>query len=60
MKNTFLIIALLFLCIAATVKEKETPTLYLIGDSTVDHGSGGKGLWGWGKYLPKFFDTNKI
>ena len=60
MKNTFLIFTLLFLCVAATVKEKETPTLYLIGDSTVDHGSGGKGLWGWGKYLPQFFDTEKI
>lgn len=48
------------MCVAATVREKETPTLYLIGDSTVDNGSGGKGLWGWGKYLPQFFDTEKI
>ncbi|MFZ4456467.1 MAG: rhamnogalacturonan acetylesterase [Bacteroidales bacterium] len=60
MKHAFLIISLLFLCIAATVKEKETPTLYLIGDSTVDHGTGRNGLWGWGKYLPQFFDTEKI
>jgi rhamnogalacturonan acetylesterase len=36
------------------------PTLYLIGDSTVDDGSGSKGLWGWGKFLPQFFDTTKI
>lgn len=58
MKQTFLILTLLFFCIAATLKER--PTFYLIGDSTVDHGAGGKGLWGWGKYLPQFFDNEKI
>lgn len=36
------------------------PTIYLIGDSTVDDGSGNKGLWGWGKFLPQFFDNSKI
>ena len=39
---------------------KQKPVLYLIGDSTVDHGSGNNDLWGWGKYLPQFFDTNKV
>ncbi len=39
---------------------KEKPTLYLIGDSTVDNGSGNNGLWGWGKFLHQFFDTTKI
>lgn len=34
--------------------------LYLIGDSTVDQGSGNNGLWGWGKYLPNFFDTTQL
>ncbi|MFP5039914.1 rhamnogalacturonan acetylesterase [Parasediminibacterium sp. JCM 36343] len=41
-------------------KEKKKPTLWLIGDSTVDDGSGSNGLWGWGKFLPTFFDTNRI
>ena len=36
------------------------PVLYLIGDSTVEDGSGNKGLWGWGKFLPSFFDTSRI
>lgn len=57
MKNTIFILALLLLCVAATVKEERRPTLYLIGDSTVDQA---KTLWGWGRYLPQFFDTKKI
>jgi len=39
---------------------KEKPTLWLIGDSTVADGSGNNGLWGWGKFLHQFVDTNKI
>jgi lysophospholipase L1-like esterase len=39
---------------------KQKPTLYLIGDSTVANGSGNNGLWGWGKFLPMFFDSTKI
>ena len=39
---------------------KEKPTLWLIGDSTVAEGSGNNGLWGWGKFLHQFIDTNKI
>ena len=39
---------------------KEKPTLWLIGDSTVADGSGNNGLWGWGRYLHQFIDTNKI
>ncbi|MBV9868901.1 MAG: rhamnogalacturonan acetylesterase [Abitibacteriaceae bacterium] len=34
------------------------PTLFLIGDSTVNNG--GRGLQGWGKSLPVFFDLTKI
>lgn len=60
MKHTIFIIALLFLCLAATDKEERRPTLYLIGDSTVDDGAGRNGLWGWGKFLPQFFDLEKI
>jgi lysophospholipase L1-like esterase len=35
-----------------------TPTLFLIGDSTVKNGT--KGLQGWGTSLPTFFDTTRI
>lgn len=57
----------IFLCISIAItafafiqKEKKKPTIYLIGDSTVDDGSGNNGLWGWGKFFPSFFDTSKI
>ncbi len=46
--------------LAFTTFPKQKPTLFLIGDSTVDDGSGNNGLWGWGKFLPIFFDTSKI
>lgn len=38
------------------------PTLFLIGDSTVKNGKGkgDGGLWGWGNFLPAYFDTTKI
>jgi lysophospholipase L1-like esterase len=34
------------------------PTIFLIGDSTVNNST--KGLQGWGAPLPAFFDTNKV
>ncbi len=34
------------------------PTLFLIGDSTVNNSTAGQ--VGWGKPLPSFFDTNRI
>ncbi len=40
--------------------KKKRPTLYLIGDSTVADGSGKDSLWGWGKFLVNYLDTNKI
>lgn len=54
---TFLVI---FALSSFVLISKKKPTLYLIGDSTVEDGSGGKGLWGWGKFLPTFFDTTKL
>ncbi|TCD05624.1 rhamnogalacturonan acetylesterase [Pedobacter frigidisoli] len=44
------------------LKQKEKPTLFLIGDSTVKNGKGkGDGsLWGWGSFIANFFDTEKI
>jgi lysophospholipase L1-like esterase len=50
----------LFTLVSFSAIQKDKPTVYLIGDSTVDNGSGNNGLWGWGKYLPQFFDTSKI
>ena len=38
------------------------PTLFLIGDSTVRNGrgTGANNQWGWGDYLGKYFDPDKI
>ena len=38
--------------------QKEKPTIYLIGDSTVRNSN--KEQWGWGSLLPEFFDSTKI
>ena len=41
---------------------QDKPVLYIIGDSTVQNGSG-KGsdsLWGWGSFMNLFLDTKKI
>lgn len=43
-------------------KLENKPVLYIIGDSTVQNGSG-KGsdsLWGWGSFMNLFLDTKKI
>lgn len=39
-----------------------TPTLFLIGDSTVRNGrgDGAGGQWGWGDFLGTYFDLEKI
>lgn len=56
-----LLLGLVLLAVASlSFLPKEKPTVFLIGDSTVDNGSGNNGLWGWGKFLPQFFDTTKI
>jgi rhamnogalacturonan acetylesterase len=57
---TFLVAITLFCGIMAAVAPK--PTLYIIGDSTVNNGSG-KGqdsMWGWGSFLAEHFDTIRI
>lgn len=38
--------------------QKEKPTIYIIGDSTVRNSN--KEQWGWGTLLPEFFDSTKI
>jgi len=44
------------------LRQKQKPTLFLIGDSTVKNGKGkGDGaLWGWGSFIENFFNTEKI
>jgi rhamnogalacturonan acetylesterase len=41
---------------------KELPTLFLIGDSTVKNSwdKGTDGLWGWGKPIESYFDRSRI
>ena len=61
MIKKFLFIAgVMLLCVAAISKTEKKQTVFLIGDSTVQNGKGGNELWGWGKYLPQYFDTTKI
>ncbi|HEY0039157.1 MAG TPA: SGNH/GDSL hydrolase family protein, partial [Flavisolibacter sp.] len=42
--------------------QKEKPTFYIIGDSTVRNGSGSgqNQQWGWGSFIAEHFDTTKI
>ena len=55
---------LLFVSTSFTVAalRDKSPTLFIIGDSTVKNGKGkGDGnLWGWGSFLGGSFDTTKI
>lgn len=64
MKIKFIIpvAALVMLIGASFQKLQDKPVLYIIGDSTVQNGSG-KGsdsLWGWGSFMNLFLDTTKI
>lgn len=55
----FLSLAIIFLlCSSFILFQKEKPTIYLIGDSTVHNND--KVQWGWGSLLPEFFDSTKI
>lgn len=52
----------LLLSLLLVFHEAQRPTLYIIGDSTVQNGKGkGDGsLWGWGSFLGESFDTTRI
>src|SRR5258705_11037243 len=63
------LIAALFLCLIQIAQAQDnatkpppTPTLFIIGDSTVKNGSGkgADGLWGWGDPIAAYFDKSKI
>lgn len=64
MKIKFIIpiVALIILIGASFQKLQDKPVLYIIGDSTVQNGSG-KGsdsLWGWGSFMNLYLNTDKI
>lgn len=45
-----------------TAEERDKPTLFLIGDSTVRNGQGDgrNGQWGWGSLIGNYFDAERI
>jgi rhamnogalacturonan acetylesterase len=45
-------------CSSFILLQKEKPTIYLIGDSTVHNND--RVQWGWGSLLPESFDSTKI
>jgi rhamnogalacturonan acetylesterase len=53
-----LTLSIVFLICSSFFFQKEKPTIYLIGDSTVHNND--KIQWGWGSLLPEFFDSTKI
>ncbi len=54
----FIVLSLIFLVGTSFFFQKEKPTIYLIGDSTVRNNNGEQR--GWGAYLQEFFDSTKI
>jgi len=61
-KSVYLLLSLVILSSSFVLLQKERPTFYIIGDSTVRNGSGtGKNQqWGWGSFIADYFDTTKI
>lgn len=53
---------ILLTCSSFIFFNKENPTLYIVGDSTVKNGdgSGRNGQWGWGTLIGQYFDTTRI
>ena len=52
--------ALLFVvCVVLIAWQKEKPTLYIIGDSTVRNANT-NGLWGWGTLIGNYLDTAQL
>lgn len=57
-KHLFILFTAFAICSSFILFQKEKPTIYLIGDSTVHNND--KVQWGWGSLLPEFFDSTKI
>ena len=66
MNKTYKLILLAIVAVVSSclvMKPQQKPALFLIGDSTVRHGSKGMGdggRWGWGDIIAAYFDTTKI
>jgi lysophospholipase L1-like esterase len=56
--KTLLALSALFLLLAGFHKPSPPPTLFLIGDSTVNNGN--KPQMGWGNVISPYFDTTRI
>jgi lysophospholipase L1-like esterase len=57
-RGWFLLPALIFASLGRCCAGEETPTLFIVGDSTVRTGT--RGQMGWGDPLAKLFDRSKI
>lgn len=57
-------ITLLIVCLSAILYNQDNNkiTIFLVGDSTVQNGSGkgSHGLWGWGAFLADQMDTSRV
>lgn len=62
MRIFLLVYVLIIFSFIQCSNKAELPSLYIIGDSTVKNGQGdgAEGLWGWGDFIPQYFDTTKI
>ncbi|HUC81811.1 MAG TPA: rhamnogalacturonan acetylesterase [Flavisolibacter sp.] len=56
------LVALFVLTSSFVILQKEKPTFYIIGDSTVrnGNGTGQNQQWGWGSFIADYFDTTKF
>jgi len=61
-RYSILFLSFLLLTSGTLGERKVKPTIWLIGDSTMKNGTGkgAGGLWGWGDYFYRQFDTMKI
>lgn len=49
--------------VAGSTRKGDNPVLFLVGNSTMRTGTlgnGSNGQWGWGYYMPEYFDDSKI
>lgn len=49
--------------VPGSTRKGDNPVLFLVGNSTMRTGTlgdGGNGQWGWGYYMPEYFDADRI
>lgn len=61
-KFFFIVAVLLLLLSFGVLRQAEKPTIYIIGDSTVQNndGNGKNDYWGWGSLLHPYFDSSRL